>query len=354
MYSQIWAAIADGEDQFQLHSGRYREERLEGSALGFLLQPRKTFFANSFRLISFEFEYRSFGSEICDGERSLFWRQVACSCADAWSTENDQVNPFGHLVVENLWRSSCWLQRGRFQVISENQLDQTTNNREFLGRKRLWKKWSRPRAYEFSFGSGRNGEKFPIVVQSVSYVIDRRRIEARRKCRSDGVVRLLRFAWHARKTGQNYRATEIQQPVTTRQSRGRMVLLEFAIVKLHKNTESQVASAVFVDNVITGTGRNGHNGKRWLITPLGGEDRAVGHKNVLCIVHLAKSVNHAFLGISAHAGGAALVDVLAEDAQLFAWRLRAIQLHRVDNFQHILAHSFGHCVFVFSVAGDDT
>src|SRR6516225_9826388 len=70
-------------------------------------------------------------------------------------------------------------------------------------------------------------------------------------------------------------------------------------------------------------------------------------------MNLPEAVNHAFLGIIAHARGPALVHILTEDADGLSGRPCILELHGVENLHHVLSHCLGHGPFILTVTCDD-
>ena len=83
------------------------------------------------------------------------------------------------------------------------------------------------------------------------------------------------------------------------------------------------------------------------------EASAVGDEYVFHIMHLVIRIYHAGIRIIAHARGAALVNVLAEDVQLVTRRRPIFKLQCVHDFAQMIAHSFSHGMFIFAVTRVD-
>src|SRR5215472_15511042 len=104
-----------------------------------------------------------------------------------------------------------------------------------------------------------------------------------------------------------------------------------------KTDDSQVPLAALVGDIIPGPRGDRHNRKRWLVAALRDKDCPVCDEDVFCIVELAEAVDHALLPILAHPRGPAFVDVLSENADR-SGRLRILDLHRVEDTHHVIAH----------------
>ena len=116
---------------------------------------------------------------------------------------------------------------------------------------------------------------------------------------------------------------------------------------------SEVAFPILFSDVVRGARGNRHNRKRRLVTTLRDEGRAICDKDVFHVMDLIEAIDDACPGVVSHPRRPALVDVLAENAELGSGRLRVLKLQGIEDFENVLPHCLRHGALVFAVARVD-
>src|SRR6058998_1588604 len=97
---------------------------------------------------------------------------------------------------------------------------------------------------------------------------------------------------------------------------------------------SEISFLVLLSDEVCGTGGNRHNRKRRLVTALRDEDRAICDKDVFHLMDLIEAIDDTCPGVISHPCRPALVNVLAENAELGSRRLRVLELQGIEDFEN--------------------